>query len=111
MGIITTHVLDTALGKPAAGMDIVLELQRDGDWVRLSGGTTGADGRLNGLTPEGVPLGHYRLSAGVGEYFAAGGRRTLYGSAVIDFYLAEGDEHLHLPLLVSPYGWSTYRGS
>lgn len=111
MGIITSHVLDTSLGKPATGMEMALDLQRDGDWVRLSGGTTGADGRLNGLTPEGVPPGHYRLSAGVGAYFAAGGRSTLYGCAVIDFYLAEGDEHLHLPLLVSPYGWSTYRGS
>ncbi|XBS68943.1 hydroxyisourate hydrolase [Acerihabitans sp. KWT182] len=111
MGMITTHVLDTSLGKPAAGMAITLEARRDGAWVGLADGITGADGRLSGLTPDGVPPGHYRLSAGVREYFAAGGRSTLYGEAIVDFYLTEGDEHLHLPLLVSPYGWSTYRGS
>jgi len=111
MSTITTHVLDTSRGKPAAGMAIGLEVERDGGWLSLSSGTTGADGRLGGLTPQGIPPGHYRLNAGVGDYFAADGRDTLYGSAIIDFYLTDRDERLHLPILVSPYGWSTYRGS
>lgn len=111
MSTITTHILDTSLGRPAAGIVIGLEVEQGGAWLRLAAGATDADGRLTCLTPEGVPPGHYRLSAGVGDYFAAGGRRTLYDSAIIDFHVTDEDRHLHLPILVSPYGWSTYRGS
>lgn len=111
MSTITTHVLDTALGQPAAGMMIELDILQDGIWRRVAAGRTDGDGRLTGLTAGDAPPGHYRLCADLGGYFAAGGRQTLYGSAVIDFYVAESDRHLHLPLLVNPYGWSTYRGS
>lgn len=111
MNRLTTHVLDTSLGQPAAGVAILLERELDGHWQPLARGLTDGDGRLAPVIPEGIGAGHYRLSAALGEYFAASGRDTLYGNASIDFFIRTTDAHFHLPLLVSPFGWSTYRGS
>ena len=114
MGRLTTHVLDTASGKPAAGVRVVL--RRDGDVAVLAEGATNADGRIDRPLLEGAAFktGRYELTFHVGDYFRASGAK-LSDPAFLDlvplrFAIAE-DAHYHVPLLVSPYGYSTYRGS
>ncbi len=111
MSTISTHILDTALGKPAAGVSIVLEQLTNEGWQQLSKGKTDSDGRLKTLTPEPIVPGHYRLTAEIGEYFALTNRPSLYLSAQIDFVIVQTGEHFHLPYLITPNSWSTYRGS
>ena len=111
MSTITTHILDTALGKPAIGVAVSLELNSLAGWQLLVNGTTDSDGRISNLTPEPLVPGHYRLTAEIGTYFAAAGRDALYVSAQIDFMIAASGSHYHLPFLISPWSWSTYRGS
>jgi 5-hydroxyisourate hydrolase len=103
---ITTHVLDTARGRPAVGVAIVLE-RSNGE--RVGSGTTDADGRLGSLGA--VEPGHYRLTFDTGGYFAAGGQDGFYPEVVVNFTVAQGEDHYHVPLLLNPYGYSTYRGS
>lgn len=111
MSTISTHILDTALGKPAPGVAMLLEQHSAQGWVTCAQGVTDSDGRLKVLTPEPLAPGQYRLTAAIGEYFRAAGRETLYVSAQIDFVLTESASHYHLPFLISPWSWSTYRGS
>ncbi|AVG75936.1 5-hydroxyisourate hydrolase [Pantoea sp. PA1] len=111
MSTISTHILDTALGKPAPGVAMLLEQHGAQGWVTCARGITDNDGRLKDLTPEPLAPGQYRLTAAIGEYFRAGGQETLYVSAQIDFVLTESASHYHLPFLISPWSWSTYRGS
>jgi 5-hydroxyisourate hydrolase len=108
MSAITTHVLDTARGRPAAGVAVALE--RGG--TVLARGVTDADGRLRDLLPDG-PLepGRYRLVFDTEGYFAAEGTEAFYPEVAVVFRVREGGEHFHVPLLLSPFGYSTYRGS
>jgi 5-hydroxyisourate hydrolase len=108
---ITTHILDTSLGQPAANVRVWLERVEGQNITLLSETQTDADGRAAKLTPEPVASGHYRLCADIGAYFTATGRETLYHSAIIDVVIDGEQDHYHLPLLVSPYSYSTYRGS
>ncbi|WP_026379750.1 hydroxyisourate hydrolase [Afifella pfennigii] len=114
MGRLTTHVLNTASGKPAAGMRVEL-LAADGAPVREA--LTDADGRCEAplLSGETFRAGTYELRFHVGDYFAAEGVALAdppFLSVVpVRFGIAEADGHYHVPLLVSPYGYSTYRGS
>ncbi|MBU9844308.1 hydroxyisourate hydrolase [Rahnella ecdela] len=108
---ITTHILDTSLGQPAAGVRVWLESLEGQKITLISEGQTDADGRAAKLTPEPVASGHYRLCADIGAYFIATGRDTLYHSAIIDVMIDGEQDHYHLPLLISPYSYSTYRGS
>lgn len=116
MGRLTTHVLDTATGKPAAGLTI--ELYRLGDTPeRVTVGTTNADGRVDAPLLEGAAFtaGSYELR------FHAGGYLKNTGAPLVDppfldvipirFGVADSNAHYHVPLLLSPYGYSTYRGS
>jgi 5-hydroxyisourate hydrolase len=107
MAGITTHVLDTAKGKPAAGVAITLEAQ-DGDrWVTVSRGVTDADGRLRTLTDgHAMHSGLYRLTFATGAY-----NRGFFPEVTIAFTVDDPSAHFHVPLLLSPYGYSTYRGS
>ncbi len=110
--MITTHVLDTAAGRP--GKEIAIELDRhDGDhWVRVGAGATDDDGRLRTLTPPGpVAAGVYRLTFHTAAYFAAIGQPGFFPVVEIQFAVADGAQHFHVPLLLSPFGYSTYRGS
>ena len=114
MSRITTHVLDTSRGRPAAGIGVTLEVQTDAnEWRAVGRGRTDADGRLKSLTGEGEGLseGVYRLTFETGDYFAAQGVETFYPLAVVVFRVRDAAEHYHVPLLVSPFGYSTYRGS
>jgi 5-hydroxyisourate hydrolase len=112
MGRLTTHVLDTSVGKPAAGVRVVL--RHDG--VAVAEGTTNADGRLDSPLLDGAAFGpgHYELSFHIGDYFRARGA-GLADPPFLDViplrFTVSENAHYHVPLLVSPYGYSTYRGS
>ena len=113
MSGITTHVLDTARGRPAAGVPVTLEAKNDDGWRVVGRGATDDDGRLRDLLPAGFELkeGGYRLTFDAGAYFAASGSEGFYTEVVISFVVRDGGQHYHVPLLLSPYGYSTYRGS
>ena len=113
MSAITTHVLDTSRGRPAAGVPVTLEyLAVEGGEV-VGRGRTDADGRLRDLVPPGRALaaGSYRLTFDTAAYFGERGAETFYPSVHIVFFVRDAAEHYHVPLLLSPYGYSTYRGS
>jgi 5-hydroxyisourate hydrolase len=114
MSAITTHVLDTARGRPAAGVPVILEARdSEGAWTVLGRGFTDADGRLHDLlTPEHkLSKGTYRLTFDAAVYFAAQGTKGFYTEVSVAFAVNEGGAHYHVPLLLSPYGYTTYRGS
>ncbi len=108
---ITTHVLDTARGKPAAGIDVTLEHWTD-RWSVVARGVTDEDGRVADLLPAAPPAaGRYRIRFDVGAYHAAQGLRGFYPYVEIVFEITAPNEHHHVPLLLNPFGYSTYRGS
>jgi 5-hydroxyisourate hydrolase len=114
MSPITTHVLDTSLGRPAAGVAVVLDRQNaDDTWTELGRGATNADGRLTSLLAENALLnaGVYRLRFMTGAYFAASGVKGFYPEVPVHFRIDDPSGHYHVPLLLSPFGYSTYRGS
>jgi 5-hydroxyisourate hydrolase len=107
---ITSHVLDVSAGRPASGLAVRLERPGPGSPAVLASTTTDADGRVGDWLSAGVPAGRYRLVFETGAWFRAAGRDTLYPEVAIEFEI--GDEaHYHLPLLLSPFAYSTYRGS
>lgn len=109
MSSISTHVLDTSLGKPAQGISITLE--RNGK--KLGSSVTDADGRVRDLVPPETTLsaGIHTLTFDVADYFTSMRRESFYERIVISFKVGSGNEHYHVPLLLSPFGYSTYRGS
>lgn len=111
MAGITTHVLDTARGRPAAGVPVTLEIQADGGAFSLVGsGVTDADGRYRELTRDhAMQRATYRITFDTSAYFGAAAH--FYPKVAIEFVVTEPGEHFHVPLLVSPFGFSTYRGS
>ena len=111
---ITTHVLDTMRGSPAQGIPVVLEIQSETkEWKELARGVTNSDGRIGDLLPEDEKLvaGIYRLTFQTGTYFEAVGVKGFYPQVQVVFELREPITHCHIPLLLSPFGYSTYRGS
>lgn len=114
MSTLSTHVLDTQWGRPAAGVPILLEAQeRSGGWRELARGTTNSDGRVKDFLPAGTSLepGIYRMTFDTAEYFRAHSVRGFYPYVVVVFEIHSSGEHYHVPLLLSPFGYSTYRGS
>ena len=117
MGRLTTHVLDTAHGRPGAAMRIRLYRKRGTDYVLLKEVSTNADGRCDEplLEAEEFTAGSYRLVFSAGAYFAAQGvavpQPAFVDEVTLNFGVADADAHYHVPLLVSPYSYSTYRGS
>ena len=118
MSPITTHVLDTSIGRPAVGVRVVLERGgKASEWQVVGHGETDADGRLRTLMAEDAPLevGVYRLVFDIRRYFDSRGIRAFYPSVIVTFDVADdgtkGPPHYHIPLLVSPFGYTTYRGS
>ena len=107
---ITTHVLDTGAGRPAAGVAVVLYRNDGVSWRELASSATDADGRAKDLGPEQLDPGHYRLSFGTGDYYAGLGTATFFPEVDLVFEVT-GSEHYHVPLLLSPFAYSTYRGS
>lgn len=114
MSHITTHVLDLARGRPAAGVRVTLELRSDGgDWQQLGAGETDGDGRLKSLLPPNAALapGTYRLTFETAAYFAAHGVEGFYPQVSVVFEVRDAAQHYHVPVLLGPYGYTTYRGS
>ena len=114
--MISTHVLDTARGQPATGVTVILErLAIDGSAStrELSRAKTDANGRVAELLPTGRELGagRYRLTFDTGSYFASLNIEPFYPAVVVTFIVRDLEQHYHVPLLISPFGYSTYRGS
>lgn len=112
MSQITSHILDTAKGKPAWGITVVLHQKVSGEWIEIGGGISNQDGRVSSILPEGEELsfGIYKMSFDTLHYFNTHDIETFYPRVEICFYI-KTTEHYHIPLLISPYGYSTYRGS
>jgi 5-hydroxyisourate hydrolase len=113
MSSITTHVLDTSLGRPAARVPVLLEVEEVGTgWKQLGRGETDGDGRLRDLLPEGSLVeGTYRLTFDTHVYFAERKVESLYPQVSVVFSVFDAQQHYHIPLLLNPFGYSTYRGS
>ena len=110
---LSTHVLNTTTGKAASGVNLILQKQTGGGWDELRKVKTDVKGRATDLYIPGKPLqaGTYRLIFETGEYFKTQGESTFFPRVEIVFAIEKTDEHYHIPLLISPYGYSTYRGS
>lgn len=110
---ISSHILDTALGRPAADVLVTLQQQRGDDWLMLGSTATDADGRVSDFTgvDDALPGGVYRLTFYIGDYQERLGTPGFYPQADVTFEIAGDGQHYHVPLLVNPFGYSTYRGS
>lgn len=108
---VTTHVLDAALGRPAADVLARLEQRALSDWLLVADGLTDADGRIANFGPADLDPGVYRVTFDTETYFRATGQTGFYPEVTISFLIGTADEHYHVPLLLSPYAFSTYRGS
>jgi 5-hydroxyisourate hydrolase len=111
--MITTHVLDTAAGEPAAGLTVILEMRQASEWVPIGRGTTGEDGRLDTLTDSiTIAPGAYRLTFDIGTYHRERSTTVpFFPEARIAFNVRDPEEHYHVPLLLSPFGYTTYKGA
>ena len=111
-GPITTHALDTGRGRPADGLPVRLEIQDGEGWRTVVEATTNDDGRIPGFTDDlGLGAGIYRITFDTGTYFRAHELTGFYPYVPVVFELADPSGHYHVPLLISPWGYSTYRGS
>ena len=109
---ITTHVLDTSRGRPADGVPVVLDKESKGGWTRVGAATTDANGRAGDLLGSAaLEAGAWRLVFDTAAYFRARGIDGFYPDVTISFVVRDPAEHHHVPLLLSPHGFSTYRGS
>ncbi|MEE2829561.1 MAG: hydroxyisourate hydrolase [Myxococcota bacterium] len=108
---ITTHILDTSSGQPAAGVPVRLD-KMDSDWVTLAEGRTDEDGRVGDLLAPGtLSPGVYRVHFDTSAYWASRNCRGFYPYVEVVFEIEQADQHYHVPLLLNPFGYSTYRGS
>ncbi|HKP38509.1 MAG TPA: hydroxyisourate hydrolase [Pyrinomonadaceae bacterium] len=114
MSTISTHILDTSRGRPAGGVRVSLEILNAGEgWSRLSEAVTDDDGRVKAfmMSEPQLRAGTYRLIFSVDQYFQALNQPSFYPEVAVNFLIEGGAEHYHVPLLISPFGYSTYRGS
>lgn len=112
MSQISTHILDTSAGKPAANVEVVLSYQSDQGWTEVARDTTNSDGRVaDWLGDTVLEKGNYKLIFETGRYFRSNGVETLYPYVDIVFTITGDGQHYHVPLLLNPFGYSTYRGS
>lgn len=110
MSSLSTHVLDATSGTPAAGMTVTLTSRGEVAWTDVASAVTDPDGRVGDLAPGGLPAGTHRLIFATGPYFAAAGTAGFYPEVAVTFTVDE-DRHYHVPLPLSPFAYSTYRGS
>ncbi len=112
MSQLTTHILDTTKGKPAPGIHIILYNHKKEEWIEITKGVTNSDGRIPDLLKKGVvmELGMYKLRFETQGYFSKQSIQTFYPFVEITFQVTT-EEHYHVPLLLTPFGYSTYKGS
>lgn len=111
MSRITTHVLDTSLGKPASGITVVLEKIEAESWKKIGKGITNNDGRFSDFPDDKtIEAGIYRLIFDTQSYFKNKNKKSFYPQITIEFEIIDSS-HYHVPLLLNPFGYSTYRGS
>lgn len=112
MNRLTTHILDTSSGKPAAGVTVILYHQQGDNWIELTRGSTNRDGRITDWINDNtlLPSGIFKLVFETGAYFNKSATSTFYPFVEVTVTIAD-EAHYHIPLLLSPYGYSTYRGS
>jgi 5-hydroxyisourate hydrolase len=109
---ISTHVLDTAHGRPAAGVAVTLSHRgAGGSWSVVGSGVTDADGRIRELAGGQLGTGAYRLEFATGAYFERSGTKAFYPEVAVVFEVSDAAGHFHVPLLLSPFGYTTYRGT
>lgn len=108
MSYVTAHVLDATAGTPASGVGVTL---LTGEGAAIATAVTDDDGRVRELGPDQLDGGDYRIEFGTGAYFAGRSTATFYPRVVVDFTVLAGQAHYHVPLLLSPFAYSTYRGS
>lgn len=108
---ITTHVLDTTRGRPAAGVSVRLEAQGPDGWHEIGAGLTNDDGRIVNLGPARLEAGSYRMEVDIGAYYRKSQVESFFTTVSLSFALSEPAQHYHVPLLISPFAVSTYRGS
>lgn len=108
---ISTHVLDSTCGRPVGGMLVQLDKQEKGDWRQLASARTDTDGRIRHWGAELTDPGLYRLAFHTGVYFGARGVSTIYPEITVAVLATDPSRPLHIPLLLSPYAYSTYQGS
>jgi 5-hydroxyisourate hydrolase len=114
MSPITTHILDTTAGKPGAGIPAILERKtHTSGWQKIAEGISDVDGRINDFlsTREAFLPGHYRLIFETGPYFLLQSIEAFFPQVTVSFVVKDTLQHYHVPLLLSPFGYSTYRGS
>ena len=110
--LLSVHILNQQTGKPTAGVEVVLEQKKADGWEKLNSGTTDQDGRIKALWPEKAPAaGDYRVIFKTGAYFKSQQQDTFFPEIPVEFHISKTDEHYHVPLLLSQFGYSTYRGS
>ena len=107
MGTLSTHVLDTSVGRAAKGVAVVLEQ----GGTQIGDGLTDADGRIGSIGPERLEAGDYTLRFDTGSYFADAGIEAFYPEVVVVFTIADAGQHYHVPVLLNPFGYGTYRGT
>lgn len=108
---VSAHVLDTTAGSPAAGVEIRLEAGYGDQWTEVARATTDVDGRVKDLGPDRLEPGTFRLTFETGAYFASAGVETFFPYATVVFTVDDTGRHYHVPLLISPFALSSYRGS
>lgn len=114
MSAITTHILDISKGRPASGVPVTLEIKtKSSGWENVGKGETDSDGRAGDLIDKKTVFveGHYRLIFGTDIYFLGQGVESFYTEVVVRFTVRDAAQHYHVPLLLSPFGYTTYRGS
>ena len=111
MTTLSTHVLDAASGLPATGVRVALDRRDSDGWQPLGEAVTDDGGRVRDLTPGGLGAGVHRLVFATGEYFTATGQTGFYPEVSVVFEVIDTGRHYHVPLLLSPFAFSTYRGS
>ncbi|EEG7921350.1 hydroxyisourate hydrolase [Salmonella enterica] len=110
---ISVHVLNLKTGIPSEGVTVVLDKKEGDRWVKLNSAVTSTDGRINALYPAGEEInpGDYRVTFETGKYYAAHNEDTFFPEIPVIIHVPKAGEHYHVPLLLSQYGYSTYRGS
>lgn len=106
---LSTHVLDCVTGRPAAGVAVTVERRVDAEWQQVGSGATDADGRIGALAE--LSAGTHRMTFDSGGYFRDQAVQTFYPQVVVVFDVTDPQQHHHVPLLLSPFSYSTYRGS